>query len=81
MAPSVRSESPTFQSFVQIVDGKGDMRNDSDDLGHVAMRLEPDPLDPVGTCLKTSDVWQAGILSLRGGHFFCRSSAIRSRFA
>src|SRR5437667_4671075 len=47
---------PTFQSFVQIVDGKGDVRNDSDDLGHVAMRLEPDPLDPVGTGLKTGDV-------------------------
>src|SRR5437667_12857591 len=47
---------PTFQSFVQIVDGKSDVRNDSDDLGHVAMRLEPDPLDPVGTGLKTGDV-------------------------
>src|SRR6266436_1903678 len=32
------------------------MRNNSDDLGHVAMRLEPDPLDPVGTGLKTGDV-------------------------
>ena len=39
-----------------MVDGKGDVRNDSDDLGHVAMRLEPDPLDPVGTGLKTGDV-------------------------
>src|SRR5438552_3738679 len=47
---------PTFQSFVQIVDGEGDVRNDSDDLGHVAMRLEPDPLVPVGTGLKTGDV-------------------------
>ena len=32
------------------------MWNDSDDLGHVAMRLKPDPLDPVGTGLKTGDV-------------------------
>jgi hypothetical protein len=28
----------TFYGFVQIVDGKGDVRNTSDDLGHVAMR-------------------------------------------
>src|SRR6266498_3747394 len=56
MARSVRSESLYFQSFVQIVDGKGDVRNNSDDLGHVAMRLEPDPLDPIGTGLKTGDV-------------------------
>jgi len=47
---------PTFEGFVQIVDGKGDVRNGSDDLGHVAMRLEPNPLDPVGTGLKTGDV-------------------------
>src|SRR5436190_1751793 len=47
---------PPFQGFVQIVDGKGDVGNGSDDLGHVAMRLEPDPLDPVGTGLKTGDV-------------------------
>src|SRR5207247_10236507 len=47
---------PTFWGFVQIVDGKGDVRNNSDDLGHVPMRLEPDPLDPVGTGLKTGDV-------------------------
>ena len=47
---------PTFEGFVQIVDGKSDVRNNSDDLGHVAMRLEPDPLDPVGTGLKTGDV-------------------------
>ncbi len=32
------------------------MRNDSDDLGHATMRFEPDPLDPVGTGLKTGDV-------------------------
>jgi len=44
------------QGFVQIVDGKGNVRNDSDDLGHVAMRLEPDPLDPIGTGLETGDV-------------------------
>jgi hypothetical protein len=47
---------PTFQGFVQIVDRKGDVRNDSDDLGHLAMRLEPDPLDPEGTGLKTGDM-------------------------
>jgi hypothetical protein len=47
---------PTFEGFVQIVDGKGDVRNNFDDLGHVAMRLEPDPLDPVGTGLKTGDM-------------------------
>jgi hypothetical protein len=47
---------PTFEGFVQIVDGKGDVRNGSDDLGHVAMRLEPDPFDPIGTGLKTGDV-------------------------
>jgi hypothetical protein len=47
---------PTFEGFVQIVDGKGDVGNKSDDLGHVAMRLEPDPLDPIGTGLKTGDV-------------------------
>src|SRR5438067_2176595 len=47
---------PTFEGFVQIVAGKGDVRNNSDNLGHVAMRLEPDPLDPVGTGLKTGDV-------------------------
>src|SRR5207302_462379 len=35
---------------------KGDVRNGSDDLGHAAMRFEPDPLDPVGTGLKTADV-------------------------
>jgi hypothetical protein len=46
----------TFEGFVQIVDGKGDVRNGSDDRGHAAMRLEPDPLDPVGTGLKTGDV-------------------------
>src|SRR5207237_8006542 len=40
---------PAFEGFVQIVDGKGDVRNTSDDLGHMAMRLEPYPLDPVGT--------------------------------
>jgi len=32
------------------------VRNNPDNLGHVAMRLEPDPLDPVGTGLKTGDV-------------------------
>jgi hypothetical protein len=47
---------PTFEGLVQVVDGKGDVRNNSDDLGHVAMRLEPDPLDSVGTGLKTGDV-------------------------
>src|SRR5437867_3670969 len=47
---------PTFEGFVQIVDRKGDVRNDSDDLGHVAMRFEADPLDPVGTGLKTGDM-------------------------
>ncbi len=47
---------PTFEGFVQIVDGEGDVRNNPDNLGHVAMRLEPDPLDPVGTGLKTGDV-------------------------
>src|SRR5215813_5298366 len=30
---------PAFQGFVQIVDGKGDVRNSFDDLRHVAMRL------------------------------------------
>ena len=47
---------PTFEGFVQIVDGESDVRNNPDNLGHVAMRLEPDPLDPVGTGLKTGDV-------------------------
>ena len=47
---------PTFEGFVQVVDGKGDVRNGSDDRGHVAMRLEPDPLDSVRTRLKTGDV-------------------------
>jgi len=47
---------PTFEGFVQIVYGKGDMRNGSDDRGHAAMRLEPDPFDSVGTRLKTGDV-------------------------
>jgi hypothetical protein len=47
---------PTFDGFVQIVDGEGDVRNNPDNLGHVAMRLEPDPLDPVGTGIKTGDV-------------------------
>jgi hypothetical protein len=32
---------PTFEGFVQIVDGEGDVRNNPDNLGHVAMRLEP----------------------------------------
>ena len=44
------------EGFVQIVDRKGDVRNVSDDLGHVAMGLEPDPFDPVGTGLETGDV-------------------------
>ena len=47
---------PAFEGLVQIVNSKSDVRNASDDLGHTAMRLEPDPLDPVGTGLKTGDV-------------------------
>jgi hypothetical protein len=47
---------PSFEGFVQIVDGEGDVRNRSDDLGHVAMQLEPDPLNPEGTGLETGDV-------------------------
>lgn len=47
---------PTFEGFVQIVDGKGDVRNGSDNRGHAAMGLEPDPFDSVGTRLKTGDV-------------------------
>jgi hypothetical protein len=48
---------PTFEGFVQIVDRKGDVRNGSDDFGHAAMRLEPDPLNSIGTRLKTGDVY------------------------
>ena len=40
----------------RVVDGKRDVRNGSDDLGHAAMRLKPNPLNPVGTGLKTGDV-------------------------
>jgi len=47
---------PAFEGFVQIVDGKRDVGNNSDDLGNVAVRLEPDPLDPIGTGLETGDV-------------------------
>jgi len=46
----------TFDSFVQIVDGKRDVRNGSDNRRHVAMRLEPDPFNSVGTRLKTANV-------------------------
>ena len=46
----------TFEGFVQIVDGKGDVRNGSDNRGYAAMWLEPDPLDPIRTRLKTADV-------------------------
>jgi hypothetical protein len=46
----------TFEGFVQVVHCEGDMRNGSNDLGNTAMRLEPDPLDPVGTGLKTADM-------------------------
>ena len=47
---------PTFQGFVQIIDGKGNVRNGSDDIGHVTMRLEPDPFDTERTRLETGDV-------------------------
>jgi hypothetical protein len=47
---------PTLEGFVQIVDGKGNVRNGSDNRGHGAMRLEPDPFDSVWTRLKTGDV-------------------------
>ena len=40
---------PAFEGLVQIVDGKGDVRNGSDNRGHAAMRFESDPLDPVRT--------------------------------
>jgi hypothetical protein len=56
MARSVHQISRPLRRFVQIVDGKGDVRHNFDDLGHVAMQLEPDPFDPVGTGLKTGDV-------------------------
>src|SRR5437899_12131919 len=56
MARSVRSKSPYLLGLRPNRRHKGDVRNDSDDLGHVAMQFEPDPLDPVGTGLKTGDV-------------------------
>src|SRR5437667_2150142 len=52
---AIRISRP-FRASSKSSTAKGDVRNDSDDLGHVAMRLEPDPLDPVGTGLKTGDV-------------------------
>jgi hypothetical protein len=46
----------TLERFVQIVYHKGDVRNGPNDLRHATMRLEPDPLDPVGTGLETADM-------------------------
>ena len=50
------SNLPAFERFVQIVDGKRDVRHASDNLRHVAMWLEPDPFDSVRTRFKTAHV-------------------------
>ena len=46
----------TLERFVQIVYHEGDVRNGPDNFRHGTMRLEPDPLDPVGTRLETADM-------------------------
>jgi hypothetical protein len=45
-----------FESLVQIVDGKSNVRNGHDNRGYTAMRLEADPFDAVRTRVKTRDV-------------------------
>src|SRR4029079_9183281 len=45
-----------FEGFVQIVYCESHMWNGSHDLGHIAMRLEPDPFDPVGAGLEPADM-------------------------
>ncbi len=46
----------TLERFVQIVDHECNVRHGPDDLGHVALWLEPNPLDAVGAGLETTNV-------------------------
>ena len=53
----------------QIVDSKGDVRNDFDALGRVAVRLGADPLDPERAGLKTGDVNPVSSAPVQEGAF------------